>query len=188
MNKETYEVYNPDDNLSLEECQEIIRKSYSNSRNNIISQPPIFNNISNNIDENNTNNLNTNNTNYTNNTNIVNTNILKETSQSLENNNISMNKLKIKKKNAKQYDYYICPFIGFNCNPKLCQWTVQSCTGCSKAWMNPLRSIKRIFKCFPLDSENNLEQYAECSCCLCPCALCADTCVVCIYCGSFCNF
>jgi len=152
MNKENYEVYNPDDNLTSEECKEIIRKSYSNSTNPLITNPPLLNNINSTI-----------------------------------NNNNSINEIIIDKEKQK-YDYYICPFIGFNCNPKLCQWTVQSCTGCSKAWMNPLRSIKRVFKCFPLDSKNELENYAECSCCLCPCAVCVDTCIVCIYCGSIFNF
>jgi hypothetical protein len=79
-----------------------------------------------------------------------------------------------------QYKYYICPFIGFNLsNDLFCQFTLSSCTKCSKAWMKPLRSIKRMFKCFPADKHNNIDKCDECTCCCSPCICCIETCITC---------
>lgn len=79
------------------------------------------------------------------------------------------------------YDYYICPFIGFDGKPCCCEWTINTFTGCSRAWMNPITAFTRALQCFPRTGET--EQCAECSCCLCPCGMCGDCCILLTYCS-----
>jgi hypothetical protein len=108
-----------------------------------------------------------------NNENITNTNsVIRENCESSEN---SENKKK------DYYDYYICPFIGFDGKPCCCEWTINTFTGCSRAWMNPITAFARALQCFPRIGET--ERCAECSCCLCPCGMCGDCCILLTYCS-----
>ena len=79
------------------------------------------------------------------------------------------------------YDYYICPFVGFDGKPCCCEWTISTCSGCSRAWMNPITAFARALQCFPRIGET--ERCAECSCCLCPCGMCGDCCILITYCS-----
>jgi hypothetical protein len=97
----------------------------------------------------------------------------------VENDNGFNNRKYVNKK--KYYDYYICPYIGFDGKPCCCEWTINTCTGCSKAWMNPINAFARALQCFPRIGET--EQCAECSCCLCPCGMCGDCCILLTYCS-----
>ena len=114
--------------------------------------------------------LKTHNENSVNNENITNTNsVIRENCESSENNK------------KYYYNYYICPFVGFDSKPRCCEWTISTCGGCSRAWMNPITAFARALQCFPRIGET--ERCAECSCCLCPCGMCGDCCILLTYCS-----
>jgi hypothetical protein len=95
-------------------------------------------------------------------------------------NNIIKNENNENKK-KEYYDYYICPFIGFDGKPCCCELTISTCDGCSRAWMNPITAVTRTIQCFPQVGET--DRCAECSCCLCPCGICGDCCILMTFCS-----
>ena len=104
-----------------------------------------------------------------------------------------INQTKNKKSNLTKIKYfnddgiYLCPCCLTNCYPKCCYWTLYSFDGCSRAWKNPFRAIKRLFQCCPEDDQNKLIKCAECSCIYCPSNCLIDTCVIILdYCNCFC--
>ena len=107
--------------------------------------------------------------------------------------NIIENKSNKKKSNLDKIKYfnddgiYLCPCCLTNCYPKFCYWTLYSFDGCSRAWKNPFRAIKRLFQCCPEDNDRKLIKCAECSCIYCPSNCLIDTCVICLdYCKCCC--